>query len=196
MASPRAPYGVFEWLTRFARSLAGLFSRSNVGVLQERQKSTHHSPHIERPYFDTMPLPTPLLSHTTTVTLTLPHPANHSNVRRHFVIVSSYFIGSPKMKNFIWWPLRGVRRYTGFGPCSQHTTISTPASQPRAKHNTMQRRFSIVSTNFVGQPKIDTSQIKIQTTVSRPRGGPYGVLNGPCGCPCGCSNSSLALLAR
>ena len=48
----------------------------------------------------------------------------------------------------------------------------------------------LFSTYFARSPKIDTSQTKIQTTVSHPCGCPYGVFEGPGGCPCRCSNSS------
>jgi len=49
----------------------------------------------------------------------------------------------------------------------------------------VRRRFSVVSTYFVGRPKIDTLFNKHQTTVFRPFGAPYGMFEGQCGAPAG-----------
>ena len=61
-----------------------------------------------------------------------------------------------------------------------HFALRGRAPTPCTKHSTMRRQFVIVPSNFVRRPKIDTSFCKLQTTVSRPCGGPFGVFEGPC----------------
>ena len=67
---------------------------------------------------------------------------------------------------------------------------------PCAKHRNARRRFDIVSSDFVGRPKIDTSQTKISNDRISSMWCPPRVFEGPYGCPCGCSNGSLASLTR
>ena len=44
-------------------------------------------------------------------------------MRRRFVIAPSDFARRTKIENSIWWPLRGVRRYTGAIVCSNINSL-------------------------------------------------------------------------